>query len=260
MLSSTTISFVGEKNTEAIGTGHGKSRLSVVLAISASGRMLKTLVILKGLKKVPKIKIPANIVVKVSIGGSMNEPIMLDWIQSCFRCRGPYLATTKSLLIMDEYGTHKKHSVIAALKSLNTLIKFIPPKTTHYHQPLDVSVNGPFKAALRHEWDNWLANGPQIFTPKGYRKRPDWETVIGFVSRAVTAIKKECIIKSFVVCGNKEKGERVPHQNLNNKLQSILIAENTDETDLTENECEETMEVVDASDDDSGDNDDDNSD
>jgi hypothetical protein len=26
MLSSTTISFVGEKNTEAIGTGHGKSR------------------------------------------------------------------------------------------------------------------------------------------------------------------------------------------------------------------------------------------
>jgi hypothetical protein len=33
-----------------------------------------------------------------------------------------------------------------------------------------------------------------------------------------------------------------------------------DETDLTEDECEETMEVVDASDDDSGNNDDDNSD
>jgi len=63
-----------------------------------------------------------------------------------------------------------------------------------------------------------------------------------------------------VVCGIKEKGEQVPHQNLNNKLQSILIAENTDETDLTEYGCEETMEVVDASDDDSGDSDDDNSD
>jgi hypothetical protein len=157
MLSSTTISFKGEKNVEANGTGNGKTRFSVVLGISASGKMLKSLIILKGLKNVPKCKVPANIILTVSKGGSMNEPLMKEWISKCFRNRGAFLATTKSLLFMDQYDSHKKESVLSEFEKLNTMIKFIPAKTTDYFQPLDVGVNSPFKAALRYQCEKWLS-------------------------------------------------------------------------------------------------------
>jgi hypothetical protein len=61
MLSSQTISFKGEKTTEANTTGHTRTRLTVVLLVSAAGEQLKTMVILRGLKKVPNIKVPSNI-------------------------------------------------------------------------------------------------------------------------------------------------------------------------------------------------------
>ncbi len=51
MHSSQTLSFKGEKNTVVNGTGHSKTRFTVVLAITASGHLLKTLIILKNLKK-----------------------------------------------------------------------------------------------------------------------------------------------------------------------------------------------------------------
>ena len=59
MLGARTISFKGEKNTEFVSNGHQKTRLTVVIAIYASGKFLKTLLILKGLKNEPKCTIPA---------------------------------------------------------------------------------------------------------------------------------------------------------------------------------------------------------
>ena len=190
MLDSTIISFKGEKNVEANGTGHGKTRFSVVLAISASGKMLRTLVILKGLKNVPKCKVPPNIILTVSKGGSMNEHLMKEWVSKCFRNRGAFLATTKSLLFMDQYGSHKKENVLLELKKLNTVVKFIHSKTTHYLQLLDVGVNSSFKAALKNEWQKWMCNGPKEFTSKGYHRRPNWDTILSFVSNAISSIKK----------------------------------------------------------------------
>ena len=68
MTSATTMDFIGNKNVDAQHTGHDKTRFTTALCISASGRILKGYVIFKGLKKVPKCKIPKNIVVSVSMG------------------------------------------------------------------------------------------------------------------------------------------------------------------------------------------------
>ena len=239
MLNSTTISFKGEKNVEANGTGHGKTRFSVVLAISASGKMLRTLVILKGLKNVPKCKVPPNIFLTVSKGGSMNEHLMKEW---------------KSLLFMDQYDSHKKESVLLELNKLNTVVKFIPPKTTHYLQPLDVAVNSSFKAALKNEWQKWMCDGPKEFTSKGYRRRPNWDTILGLISSAISTIKRETIIKSFECYGIAAKGVRVDSEKLNSKLQSILMGVSVEDSDMNaiesddEDECDEVLEVVDGDD------------
>ena len=57
MISSTTLEFKGGKNVNGASTGHEKSRFTVAITTSASGKMLKGYVIFKGLKNIPTIKL-----------------------------------------------------------------------------------------------------------------------------------------------------------------------------------------------------------
>ena len=85
MASDQTLHFKGANNVDGVDTGHRKSRFTVVLCCSGDGRMIKTLIIFKGLKNVPKLNLPSSIEVTVSMGGSMNTGIMLKWVRSCFK-------------------------------------------------------------------------------------------------------------------------------------------------------------------------------
>ena len=116
----------------------------------------------------PKIdNLPPNIEITVSDGGSMNADVIRKWITSCFSVHGNYFASTKSLLLWDSYGTHTRSDTVELLKQkCNTVAVVIPPRTTSYLQPLDVSVNFPFKNALRSAWLEWLQNGPKDVTAK----------------------------------------------------------------------------------------------
>jgi transposase-like protein len=248
MISSSTISFKGESTTETNTTGYGKTRFTVILLTNSSGAVFKTMVILKGLKKCPKCVIPKDIVLKTSKGGLVNTHLMLQWIDECLLRRSPFLAVKNSLLLMDNYGSHKKEEVIEKLKLLKTKVKFIPPKTTHYLQPLDVGVNSAFKSYLKYQWEKWYSEGEKEFTKKGYRKRPNWNTILNFISNAVKEIKKESIIKSFKSCGVAEKGQRVEYEELNEKLKTVLMGITTEDADITndseeESDNEETIEV-----------------
>ena len=64
------------------------SRFTFVPACLANGEKLKAMVILKGLVKVPKIKIPNNIVVTVAKKGTMTAQIMEQWRTDVWEKRG----------------------------------------------------------------------------------------------------------------------------------------------------------------------------
>lgn len=223
MASDQTLHFKGAKNVDGVDTGHRKSRFTVVLCCSGDGRMIKTLIIFKGLKNVPKLNLPSSIEVTVSMGGSMNTGIMLKWVRSCFTVRGPFLSSTKSLLYMDSFGSHLKEEVSDSLERLcNTKVVVIPPKTTSILQPLDVSLNSPFKTSLRQSWLEWLTKGPKEMTKKGYRRRPSYQAMVDMVSKAVKCLSKESIQKSFRCCGIAANGQVVPRSELNGRLKSSL--------------------------------------
>ncbi|KAI5151365.1 hypothetical protein ENBRE01_2090 [Enteropsectra breve] len=205
MIGSRTIAFKGEKNIEVITTGHTKTRLTVVLCISKSGQMLKSLVILKGLKNVPKCSVPNNLFVTTASKGSMNSTIMKTWINTYFDNVGPFRQCSDSLLIMDEFSSHKNEEILNILQARNVQTVFIPPKSTHYLQPLDVSINSIFKASLRKEWNEWMINGQKEFTAKGYRKKPNWGIILGFISRSINSISSDSIKTSFTLSGVSEK-------------------------------------------------------
>ena len=84
MSSDTTLDFIGNKNVDGVNTGHDKSRFTVVLCFCADGRIINTMMILKGPVNVPRVDVPANIRLYASKGGSMNEKLMHDWIRSVF--------------------------------------------------------------------------------------------------------------------------------------------------------------------------------
>ena len=165
MASDHSLHFRGERNIDGVDTGHRKSRFTVILCISAHGKIIKPLIIFKGLKKVPQVPPRKDVVLTVSKGGSTNMSVMEKWIQTCFASRGHYLSSTKSILFMDCFGTHKKEEILSSLKRVcNTEAIFIPPRTTHFLQPLDVCVNASFKAALKSKWQSWLRTGPKLYT------------------------------------------------------------------------------------------------
>jgi hypothetical protein len=86
-----------------------------------------------------------------------------------------------------------------------------------------------------------MSETPPQYTPKGYRKRPDWETIFKFVDRALSSIQKDAIKKSFVSCGIASYGKKVSTQELNLKLQSVLLCEETDDTRVqSESEIEDS--------------------
>ena len=122
MMSTRTISFKGEKNTEVHTTGNQKTRMTVVLTVNSAGKMLKGLVIVKGLKKVPKCRIPHNIAVTVSKSGTMDKYLMQEWIRMCFNETGPFIQRQKKLLLLDAFGSHFDENVVKAKYNENRFI------------------------------------------------------------------------------------------------------------------------------------------
>ena len=60
------------------------------------------------------------------------------------------------LLLLDNHSSHMDYKVVCFSKSNGIHMLTFPPHCSHRLQPLDVSVFGPFKAALRNSFQDWL--------------------------------------------------------------------------------------------------------
>ena len=220
-----TLHFVGSKNVDGADTGYRKHRYTVCLAIALDGRMLPPMIIFRGLKKAPQVTIPGGkAIVAASKSGTMDTNLAKFWLDQVFSRRGNYFNTTPSVLIWDSFGTHKKQDILEYLsKKYISKAVLIPPKTTHFLQPLDVAVNAPFKAALKNEWDKWVRESPVEYTRKGYRKRPSYQAIVDMVVNASKGISSDTIQKAFECCGVAANGKEVPVLKMNHLLQNILV-------------------------------------
>lgn len=110
MARDTTLAFSGAKNVEGADTGYRKHRYTVCLSATASGKMLKPMIIFRGLKRAPKAT-SNRVVITASPSGSMDGDLAKIWLDKVFSCRGNFFTTTRSLLIWDSYGTHKREDI-----------------------------------------------------------------------------------------------------------------------------------------------------
>lgn len=158
----------------------------------------------------------------------MNVLIMFNSLENCFG-----LQQNKSILILVYYGSHCTNDLVTKIRSLNTDLFLLPPRTTHYTQPLDVGVYAPFKRVMREQREQRFPSSIPIFTKKENRKSPTYQDVVGFISHSLNLINCKIISNSFTSCGINENGRYVSSMNLNKRLQSSVNNDNEEELSLS---------------------------
>ena len=106
-----------------------------------------------------------------------------------------------ALIVWDQFRAHRTNPVIQKMAQLKTKVAVIPGGLTSQMQPLDVSLNKPFKAFIREEWNKWMLSEDFEVTPTGRRKRPSITQVCEWVKRSWDAVNEEIVVKAFKKCG-----------------------------------------------------------
>ena len=76
------------------------------------------------------------------------------------------------LLVWDSFRAHLTNEVKADLKRRKIDVAVIPRGLTSVLQPLDKSLNKPFKGNVWRKYLAWMISGPCDYTPAGKKKAP----------------------------------------------------------------------------------------
>ncbi|CAG8709537.1 2440_t:CDS:2 [Dentiscutata erythropus] len=101
----------------------------------------------------------------------------------------------------DTHKVYNRDDVTRALKAEGLDMLEIPRGTTSVLQPLDISVNKPFKNRMRNKWEEWMDKGEKKYTKKGNLKKASYKLVYELVSETWREISSNLLIKSFEASG-----------------------------------------------------------
>ena len=204
LVPTTTMDEAGTKTIKIRTTGGEKRHLTVVLAVTSEGEVLPTTCIFKGKRQPKNLTVPNNTQFRLQEKGWMDEVLMLDWIKNVLR---PFTDRNPSLLVMDSYRAHLTDKVKKELRKANCDLAIIPGGCTSVLQPLDVSINRPYKAWMRREFTAYLDTEVQRVEDAeddGERiQTASKEEVLRWVSACSNTLsqRQELIKKSFIVTG-----------------------------------------------------------
>ena len=201
MVPSRSVDHVGTKTVMVKTTGHEKSHFTCVLAVTADGIKLAPYVIFKR-KTIPKsLKFVPGVIVRAHPKGWMDETGVLDWFNCVWNKRPGAMLKPKALLVWDSFRAHLTQGANKAAAKLETDLAVIPGGLTSILQPLDVSINKPFKDKLRQKWVDWMMAGNQKLTKAGNISKPDITVVVRWTKEAWDDIPCEMVKKYFLKCG-----------------------------------------------------------
>ena len=170
-----------------------------MLAACGDGTKLTPYVVFKR-KTIPKETFPDGIHICVHPKGQFDEEITNDWVKTVWKKRRGGRNKQNSLLVLDAVRCHRQDSVKGVLRNMNTDLAIIPGGMTSVLQPLDVSLNKPFKSNLRSKWNSWLDG--QVLSQGCSEKirRPRLSLMCTWIIKAWQEIPEAMVRKSFKKC------------------------------------------------------------
>lgn len=196
MPASRSADFVGVKSVPIVTTGNEKNGFTVVLSCLSSGYKLPPMVIFKR-KTIPKENFPKGIVVLANEKGWMNQDVMKEWAEKCWRKRPNFIFQKNSLLIMDSMRAHLTDETKKTLSKEKTRLAIVPGGLTKIVQPLDLSINRSFKANMRHCWESWMSEENHTFTKGGRMRKATNSEVCEWILKSWDKIPKDMVEKAF---------------------------------------------------------------
>ena len=199
IVTNSTVAEKGIKSVPILTTGHDKDRFTVMLACLGDGTKLPPYVVFKR-KTLPKNMVfPHGLVVRCQEKGWTNEDLVKDWLNTVWSKVGG-LGHRKSMLVWDSFRVHLSNPVRRTLQSLNTECAVIPGGMTGILQPLDVSINKPFKDRLRNKWQHCMISGEHTLTASGRMRKAELNVICNWIKQTWNEIPTEMIQKSFLKC------------------------------------------------------------
>ena len=159
------------------------------------------------------MKFVPGVLVRANKKGWMNEALTEEWLHKVWNRRPRNVANGRSMLVWDSFRAHITDPVKNVATKMKTDLNVIPGGLTSLMQPLDVSLNKPFKDRMKSQWNDWMLSGKGKLTAGGNLAKPDLPTVVKWVKDAWESIPKDMVVKSFLKCGiaNKLNGTEDHH-------------------------------------------------
>jgi hypothetical protein len=160
------------------------------------GTKFPPICIFKGKRLSRGEQIPSGIFVWFQQNGWMDTDLMkkyADYIKNLTN-------NNPKIMVYDSFRGHLEESIKKKFRDYGFDLAVIPGGLTSICQPLDVTINKPFKDNLRKEWHLWMVNGGAGMTAAGNLRRAKLSDVCGWVKRAWERIPDEMIIESFKTC------------------------------------------------------------
>jgi hypothetical protein len=130
----------------------------------------------------------------------MTEELMLEWLKIVWSHRPGAFLNQPSMLALDAVKGHVTDSMKNQLRKMKSELVIILGGMTSVLQPMDISINKPFKDRLGQQYLTWIVDPACELTETGKIKRASPSEVAGWVSAAWKAILESITIRSFKKC------------------------------------------------------------
>ena len=113
-----------------------------------------------------------------------------------------YTKGRHALLIIDTFKGHLTEDVLQRLESKNITVVIVPGGCTSKVQPLDISLNKPFKAFVRGAWEDYMLRMGQASSCQTISTASK-DKIVQWLINANTCLSEQgnMISKAFLVCG-----------------------------------------------------------
>ena len=228
MVPKSTVAKLGAKSVTVKTFGTERKRFSLMLTIGDKGQKLPPVIVFKGeknathqkrLQSYADSKKYMSFILCQSSGWADHE-VFIFWLENVFFNNKIIPNRIHKLLILDRATTHYEENLVEKFKKFNASYILIPPGLTRFMQPLDCSVNGPFKKALIH-WD------VEYRIDHKNTKKPSYNDLIDAVLEncySEDKITAEIIFNSFKITGisvaldESEKNKIILHEEVSDSI------------------------------------------